>query len=72
MMVIFCDTLKLTGCIISYSFSVLHILSNADASWQGVRGRVNKELIQEHLPKYNVGQRLYICGHIEFSQTVIK
>ena len=51
---------------------MLHILSNADASWQGVRGRVNKELIQEHLPKHNVGQRLYICGHIEFSQTVIK
>lgn len=51
---------------------MLHVLSNADASWQGVRGRVNKELLQEHLPKYNAGQRLFTCGHIEFSQAVIK
>ena len=55
-----------------FSFSVLHVLSNGDASWQGVRGRVNKELLQDHLPKYIVGQRLFICGHIEFSQAVIK
>lgn len=55
-----------------YSFSVLHVLSNADANWQGVRGRVNKELIQEHLPKYNASQRLFICGHIEFTQALIK
>lgn len=53
------------------NFSVLHILSNADASWQGVRGRVNKELLEEHLPRYCDGQRLFLCGHIEFTQAII-
>ena len=58
--------MKLTHSVSSlYSFSVIHVLSNPDASWDGVRGRVNKELLQEHLPSYKAGQHLYLCGHIE-------
>ena len=53
------------------SFSVTHILSNAGTNWQGVKGRLNKELLEEHLPKLTAAQHLYMCGPIEFTQALI-
>ena len=53
------------------NFTVVHILSNAGSDWQGVKGRLNKELLIEHLPKPATAQHLYMCGPIEFTQGLI-
>ena len=53
------------------SFSVVHCLSNAGADWNGVKGRLNKELLQEYLPKPASAQHLYMCGPIEFTQALV-
>jgi cytochrome-b5 reductase len=44
-------------------FKVHYVLSNPPEGWQGGKGRVNKELIEEHLPKpAGMDSKVLVCG----------
>jgi cytochrome-b5 reductase len=44
-------------------FNVHYILSNPSASWQGAKGRVSKEMIEQHLPApAGADSKVLLCG----------
>ncbi|XP_041354082.1 cytochrome b5 reductase 4-like [Gigantopelta aegis] len=55
-------------------FSVTYILSEPDEDWDGPMGRVNKDLVKDHIPTVNDGIRrlLCACGPILFTKEVIR
>ena len=59
----------------SFSFSVTHVLSNADSDWPGLRGRIRKELVEQFLPvEANSQENLLVCacGPTPFSKEAIR
>ncbi|KAJ1522418.1 hypothetical protein ONE63_002705 [Megalurothrips usitatus] len=53
-------------------FTVTHVLSEADETWAGMRGRVNGEMLSAHLPKRSPATDpkyfTFVCGPTAFSQ----
>ncbi|ESO83431.1 hypothetical protein LOTGIDRAFT_133451 [Lottia gigantea] len=56
-------------------FEVKYILSEADDSWTGLKGRIRKELVSDHLPKTvdsNTKLLVCACGPIPFTKEVMR
>jgi len=41
---------------------VVHVLSNAEPSWPGEKGRVTMDMIRRHVAELNPDKAFYICG----------
>lgn len=52
--------------------SVTHVLSQEpkDSAWKGARGRINKALMEEHLPKPTDDSLIVICGPPPFTKAL--
>lgn len=57
-------------------FAITHILSDADKSWSGMRGRVDNSLLRASLPAISPENRqgalVCVCGPGPFTSTIIK
>ena len=58
----------------SARFSVSHVLSDCkDSDWQGLKGRINKEMLEEILPIVDVEEIfIAVCGPTPFSEIAVK
>ena len=43
-------------------FKVHYVLSKPTENWEGGVGRVNKEMIQRHLPSFGNKKKILLCG----------
>jgi cytochrome-b5 reductase len=59
-----------------FRFSVTHVLSNADKSWAGMRGRIGETVLRNNLPVVNGKNHqkalVCVCGPEQFTQGVVK
>ncbi|XP_013414778.1 cytochrome b5 reductase 4 [Lingula anatina] len=55
-------------------FGVFHILSEADDNWDGLRGRIRKEILESFIPPIGEGKKVMICacGPSPFTEEAIR
>lgn len=55
-------------------FSCMNCLSEADASWTGLQGRVTKQMVKDNIPALGQANKLLICvcGPTPFTKSVIQ
>jgi cytochrome-b5 reductase len=54
-------------------FNVHYVLSNPPANWQGETGRVNKQMIEAHLPKpAGMDSKILVCGPDAMTKSMVK
>jgi predicted ferric reductase len=44
------------------NLTVVHVLSDPPAGWEGERGYINAQLLQRHLPPTYADHEYFICG----------
>ena len=57
------------------NFSVVHILSQADAAWKGLTGRVSRKLVEEAAPevtRHTSNVFSAVCGPLVFTNTCVE
>ena len=58
--------------IMIYRFSTIHVLSDADETWSGLRGRIDGEMLQSFLPTRRPQEEpkcfAFVCGPTAFTQ----
>ncbi len=58
-------------------FHVIHVLSRPSDSWDGIRGRINKEILKEIIQTstfnlFSLSTEYFLCGPIGLMETIIK
>lgn len=58
----------------TFAFQVSHVLSEGSSSWTGLRGRIDKSLLEKLLPESSQQQTTYLClcGPTEFTKLGIR
>jgi cytochrome-b5 reductase len=56
------------------NFKVHHVLSQADSTWSGLRGRVSREHLDMFCPQYTAGQKILycVCGPAPYTELCIQ
>ena len=57
-----------------FRLSVSHILSQASPNWKGLKGRINKQLVDELLPKPDSDKNILLCacGPTAFTEEALR
>lgn len=56
---------------LGFKFSLINILSRPQSNWNGLKGRLNNEMVKQ-LVKFDQKEFLFLCGPDEFNHSALK